>query len=98
MQIFEALTLEDERLGRGIVVENRGLSHVAMNKPNALAALEINRRKQNHGRHLRKLEISVSPIAWLFSGWNCTPTIVSRPTIAVKAPPYSAVATTSSGS
>ena len=27
------------------------------------------------------------PVAWLFSGWNCMPTIVSRPTTAVTALP-----------
>jgi hypothetical protein len=34
----------------------------------ALAVFQINRRKENHGFHFRKLEISASPKRWLFSG------------------------------
>ncbi len=39
------------------------------------------------GRQFRKLAMSRSPAAWLFSGWNWVPTIVSRPTMAVISPP-----------
>jgi hypothetical protein len=28
-----------------------------------------------------------SPVAWLFSGWNCVATTVPRPTMAVTSPP-----------
>ena len=37
--------------------------------------------------HSRKLAISFNPSFWLFSGWNCVPTMLSRPTIAVTAMP-----------
>jgi hypothetical protein len=39
-----------------------------MDKTNALSAFQIDCRKQNHGRHLKKLPINRSPIVWLFSG------------------------------
>ncbi len=39
------------------------------------------------GFHFRKFAISRRPSRWLFSGWNCVPTMVSRPTIAVTGPP-----------
>lgn len=39
-----------------------------------------------YGFHVRKLPISRSPVAWLFSGWNWVPTTVSRPMTAVTAP------------
>ena len=36
---------------------------------------------------VRKLAMSLRPVAWLFSGWNWVPTMLSRPTIAVMSPP-----------
>ena len=39
------------------------------------------------GFQRRKLAISLSPVAWLFSGWNCVPARLSRPTTAVIGPP-----------
>ena len=39
------------------------------------------------GRHASQLAISRKPAAWLFSGWNWVPIIVSRATIAVISPP-----------
>ena len=48
---------------------------------------EVDRRKENHGFHIRKLAMSLSPRRWLFSGWNWVPTTLSRPTIAVTGPP-----------
>ena len=33
---------------------------------------------RHHGFHFRKLAISASPSFWLFSGWNCVPTMLSR--------------------
>ena len=68
MQIFKALALESQGLRGRIVVENGGQRHVAMDQTDALPALEIDCRKQNHGRHLKKLEISRKPKVWLFSG------------------------------
>ena len=35
------------------------------------------------GAQPRKLAMIRRPVAWLFSGWNCVPTMVSRPTTAV---------------
>ncbi len=68
MQIVEPLPDERLRLGGGIGVEDCRPRHVALDKANALAVLEIDGGKQDHGRHLRKLAISLSPSVWLFSG------------------------------
>lgn len=40
-----------------------------------------------YGRQVRKLPISFRPRRWLFSGWNCVPTTLSRATTAVTGPP-----------
>ena len=56
------------RLRGGIGVEDRRARHVALDEANALAVFEIDRGKQDHGRHLRKLAISLRPSVWLFSG------------------------------
>ena len=39
------------------------------------------------GPQRRKLAINRSPVVWLFSGWNCVPARLSRPTTAVIGPP-----------
>jgi hypothetical protein len=41
----------------------------------------------HHGVHFKKFAISFRPSRWLFSGWNCVPTMLSRPTMAVSGPP-----------
>jgi len=40
-----------------------------------------------YGFQRRKFAIIRRPASWLFSGWNWAPTMVSRPTTAVTAPP-----------
>ncbi len=40
-----------------------------------------------HGVQARKLAISLRPSFWLFSGWNWVPAMLSRPIMAVTAPP-----------
>jgi hypothetical protein len=40
-----------------------------------------------HGVQVRKLASRRKPVDWLFSGWNCVPTRLSRPTTAVTGPP-----------
>ena len=87
VQIVKALCGELLRLRGGIVVEHRSARHVALLQAHALAFLEIDGGKKNHGFHFRKFAISARPSRWLFSGWNCVPTTVSRATIAVTAPP-----------
>ena len=87
MQPFETLAREGGGLIGGIVIEDRGLLHVALNEADAMAFLQIDRGKENHGRHLRKLAIRARPSFWLFSGWNCVPAMLSRATIAVTGPP-----------
>ena len=79
--------LEGARLRRRIAVEDGGARHVALFEPHGKAFLEVDGGKQNHGDHCKKLAISFSPRCWLFSGWNCVPTMLSRPTIAVTGPP-----------
>ena len=83
MEIVEALLLEGARLGGRIVGIDGGLGHVALAQADAAALLEVDGGKEPHGRHSRKLPMSDRPRVWLFSGWNCVPTIVSRAIIAV---------------
>ena len=66
------------RLRGGIVVEDRRLRPCRRAQAHALAVLQVDRGKQDHGRQLRKLAISARPSAWLFSGWNCVPAMLSR--------------------
>ena len=47
-------------------------------------AAQVVRRQ---GFQRRKLAIRRRPVAWLFSGWNCVPARLSRPTTAVIGPP-----------
>ena len=47
---------------------------------------------ETHGCHSRNLASSSSPYFWLFSGWNCKPTILSRATAATIPPPWSVIA------
>jgi hypothetical protein len=85
VEILKTLRLEDLRLRGGVGVEHRRLRHVAELQTYGLAALEVDRGEQDHGFHLRKFSISFSPSVWLFSGWNCVPNMLSRPTQAVTA-------------
>ena len=87
MQPLEALLLEGPRLRGGVVVVDGRLLHVAELQADALAVLEVDGGKRITGFHLRKLAMRARPSAWLFSGWNCVPAILSRPTIAVTGPP-----------
>src|SRR6185436_4221613 len=96
VQILKTRALERGRLFGGIAMKHGCARHVALLQTHAQTVLEIDSRKQDHGVHFRKFEISAIPSFWLFSGWNCVPTILSRPTMAVTGPPYSACATTSS--
>ena len=87
VEIFEALRLESMRLRRRIAVEHGRARHVALLQAHGEAVLEVDGREQDHGVHARKLAIKRNPSRWLFSGWNCVPTMVSRPTMAVTGPP-----------
>src|SRR6185437_16002016 len=80
VQIAESLRLERMRLRGRIGIESAGARHIALLKAYADAAFEINRGEQDHGVHFKKLAISARPSRWLFSGWNCVPTMLSRPT------------------
>ena len=62
------------RLRGRIEVEHGRARHVALLEPHALAVLQIDRGKKDHGFHFRKFAISARPKRWLFSGWNCVPT------------------------
>src|SRR3712207_7002862 len=52
------------------IVEDGRLLHVALHETNAAPVLEVDGRKQDHGRHRKKLAMSLRPSVWLFSGWN----------------------------
>ena len=87
VQPCEAVLLESGRLRGRIVVEDGGLRHVALHEAHAASVLEVDGREQDHGRHRRKLAISLRPSVWLFSGWNWVPAMLSRATTAVSGPP-----------
>ena len=100
MQPVEALLGKELRLGRRVAVEQGRLRHVALLQAHALAVLQVDGGKEDHGAgtwrltstsahgfHLRKFPISLRPSRWLFSGWNCVPAMLSRATIAVTGPP-----------
>ena len=87
VQILEALHLEGVRLRRRIAMKNGRARHVALLQPHGEAFLEVDGGEQDHGVHFKKFAISLSPSRWLFSGWNCVPTMLSRPTMAVSGPP-----------
>ena len=87
MQGLEALRLEARSLRGGVIVEDGCLRHVALLQANALAVLEVDGGVKDHGRHARKFWRSRRPSCWLFSGWNCVPTMFSRPTMAETGPP-----------
>ena len=87
VQPCEAVLLESGRLRGRIVVEHGGLRHVALHEAHAASVLEVDGREQDHGRHRRKLAISLRPSVWLFSGWNWVPAMLSRATTAVSGPP-----------
>ena len=68
VQIFEALLGEGPRLRGGIEVEHGRARHVALFEAHALAVLEVDGGKENHGFHFKKFEIRARPKRWLFSG------------------------------
>src|SRR3974377_934734 len=83
VQIFKACG--SKRLGlRGRIEGEHGrtrrvapLEPPPLAEPDALAVLQVDCGKQDHGFHFKKFEIRASPNRWLFSGWNCVPTAVS---------------------
>jgi hypothetical protein len=68
MQILEPLRSEGTRLRRRIEVEYGRARHVALFEAHALPVFQVHGRKEDHGFHFKKLEISASPKRWLFSG------------------------------
>ncbi len=68
MQIFEPLFGEGARLRGGIEVEHGRTRHVALFEADALAVLQVDGGKEDHGFHFRKFEIKARPKRWLFSG------------------------------
>ena len=66
-----------------------------LHEADATPVLEVDRRKQDHGRQRRKLARSASPSRLALLGMELVPARLSRPTIAVTGPPWSVRATTS---
>ncbi len=87
MHPFEARILEAARHRRRVGAVDGRLIHVALLQPDDLALFEIDGGIKDHGVHLIKLRIRVSPRVWLFSGWNWVPATLSRATMAVTGPP-----------
>src|SRR5690606_27122641 len=97
MQVFKTLVFKAFGLSGWVIVKDGCLVHVTQLEANALTIFKIDCRKEDHGVQSKKLLIRRRPSAWLFSGWNCVPKILSRPTQAVNEPPYSVVANRCSG-
>ena len=68
VQVLEPLRSEGARLRRRIEIEHGRARHVALFEAHALAVLQVDRGKKDHGFHFRKFEISARPKRWLFSG------------------------------
>ena len=68
VQIFEPLPGKAPRLRSGIKVKHGRARHVALFEPHALAVLQVDGGKQDHGFHFKKFEINANPKRWLFSG------------------------------
>src|SRR5207247_7060137 len=75
--------LERRVLVDGLLVE------VALDQPDGLAVRDVDRRVEDHAASLVKFSGSASPSAEDFSGRNCTPKTLSRPTTVAKRSPYS---------
>ena len=78
----------------GLSVKHRRARHVALLAGARDAVLQIDGGKQDHGASTPGKRDERSPARWLFSGWNCAPTTLSRATAAVIPPPWSACAAT----
>ena len=79
VQMLEALRLEGMRLRRRIAMEHGRARHVALLQPHGEAFLQVDGGEQDHGVHFKKFgDQLASPSRWLFSGWNCVPTMLSR--------------------
>ena len=88
MQIVETLLREPSRAcAAGSALKTVACAMSPRTRRTHSPFFEVDRREKDHGRHFRKLAISARPSVWLFSGWNCVPTILSRATIAVIGPP-----------
>ena len=90
-------------LGEGIIDDAGCLGMAGQHLAHAHAALSCGEYRRNarhrrlvtpalrgyadQGFQRRKLAIRRRPVAWLFSGWNWVPKILSRPTTAVIGPP-----------
>ena len=68
MEIVEALRDEGARLLGRITMKSRRARHVALFETDSFTVFQIDRRKEDHGFHVRKLAISARPSFWLFSG------------------------------
>ena len=78
---------EEACLRGGVVAVNRRPVHVTFGQANDLTVLQVNGGENDHGIHSRKARRKFRPTVWLFSGWNCTPRMLSRPMIAATSLP-----------
>ena len=87
VEIVEALGGKPARLLGRIAMKHGRARHVALLEADREAVLEIDGGKKDHGFQFKKFAIKARPSRWLFSGWNCVPTMLSRATMAVTGPP-----------
>src|SRR5690606_33239389 len=80
MQPLKPLVFKRTRLCGRVRIVDSGFAHFAKFETNTLAVLEVNRWKEDHGRHFKKFAMRRRPSVWLFSGWNWVPARLSRTT------------------
>ena len=93
LQVLNLMRLE-KRLQKIVLVQKRPIQRIGKStaKGGFTAGGQAgdnngSRARSAHGDQRRKFAIRCNPVFWLFSGWNCVPIIVSRPTMAVTSPP-----------
>ncbi len=89
VKMREALRAEGFALIGRVGVIDRRLFHQPELQAHAFAILQVDGGKENghQGFHFRKLAMRARPSVWLFSGWNCAPTLLPLATSAVTGPP-----------
>ena len=63
-----------------VVVVDGLLGEVALPQPHGLAAADVDGGQEDHAARRTKFRSSASPSGPDFSGWNCTPKTLPRPT------------------
>src|SRR5690606_22025000 len=80
---FRAVLLEGDGVGGNVILVSFGIGYIDHRDPVAFFRHLV----LPHGFQRKKLAIRARPSAWLFSGWNWVPALLSFATAAVTGPP-----------